>query len=208
MATITFRNGHTVDCEAIIRDIMDGNERGEELLHLALVKGLRYFAVRQVGLDDADECVNDTFLALVRKIREGAVEKPEALLSYARTILHRIICARYTQRKKWQTDVDFDTFAATQQDSGMTPEQVVEANQRVEIMRQSLRQLKPKEQEVLFRFYLDGQRPEVICREMNLNETQFRLLKSRSKQKLEEYTAKYLSNSRGKLKVQAFAAAC
>lgn len=187
---------------------MDGNERGEELLHLALVKGLRYFAVRQVGLDDADECVNDTFLALVRKIKEGAVEKPEALLSYARTILHRIICARYTQRKKWQTDVDFDTFAATQQDSGMTPEQVVEANQRVEIMRQSLRQLKPQEQEVLFRFYLDGQRPEIICREMNLNETQFRLLKSRSKQKLEEYTAKYLTNSRRKLKVQAFAAAC
>ena len=84
LATITFRNGHTVDCEAIIQDIMNGNERGEEQLHLALVKGLRYFAVRQVGIDDADECVNDTFLALVRKIRAGAVEKPEALLSYAR----------------------------------------------------------------------------------------------------------------------------
>jgi RNA polymerase sigma-70 factor, ECF subfamily len=208
LATITFRNGHTVDCEAIIRDILRGNERGEELLHLALVKGLRYFAVRQVGIDDADECVNDTFLALVRKIREGAVEKPEALLSYARTILHRIICARYTQRKKWQSDVDFDTLVATKEDSGMTPEQLVEANQRVEIMRQSLRRLRPREQEVLYRFYLDGQTPTVICREMKLNETQFRLLKSRSKQKLEDFTTKYLNNNRGKLRVQAFAAVC
>jgi len=208
LATITFRNGHTVDCEAIIQDIMNGNERGEEQLHLALVKGLRYFAVRQVGIDDADECVNDTFLALVRKIRAGAVEKPEALLSYARTILHRTICARYTQKKKWQSDVDFDTLVSTKQDSGMNPEQLVQANERVEVMRQALKQLRPKEQEVLYRFYLDSQTPEVICREMKLNETQFRLLKSRSKQKLEEYTSKYLNNNRGKLKLQAFAAAC
>ncbi len=197
-----------MDCEAIIRDIMEGNPRGEELLHLALVKGLRYFAVRQVGIDDADECVNDTFLALVRKIREGAVEKPEALLSYARTILHRIICARYTERKKWQSDIDFDTFAATKEDSGMSPEQIVEANQKIEILKQSLAQLKEKEKEVLFRFYLDGQTPATICREMRLNETQFRLLKSRSKQKLEDYTSKYVNNNRGKLRVQAFAAAC
>ena len=90
----------------------------------------------------------------------------------------------------------------------MNPEQMVQANERVEVMRQSLKQLRPKEQEVLYRFYLDSQTPEVICREMKLNETQFRLLKSRSKQKLEEYTSKYLNNNRGKLKVQAFAAAC
>jgi hypothetical protein len=34
---------------------------------------------------------------------------------------------------------------------------------------------------VLIRFYLDEQTPDVICRDMGLTETQFRLIKSRAK---------------------------
>ena len=55
-------------------------------------------------------------------------------------------------------------------------------------MRKNLLALRPKEREVLTRFYLQEQSPEKIQQEMNLTTTQFRLLKSRSKQKLEQIT--------------------
>jgi len=53
--------------------------------------------------------------------------------------------------------------------------------------------LRPKEREVLVRFYLDEQDGDTIQREMGLSATQYRLLKSRSKQKLETITSKTLT---------------
>jgi DNA-directed RNA polymerase specialized sigma24 family protein len=53
-------------------------------------------------------------------------------------------------------------------------------------MRKGLERLKPAQREILTRFYVQGQKPEQIRREMNLTATQFRLMKSRSKQVLEK----------------------
>lgn len=198
----------TVNYGAMIELVMAKDPRGEELLYKALTKGLRYLAIRQVGIDDADECVNDTFIALLMKVREGALAEPSALLSYARTILQRIIWTKYSERKKNQSDMDFDVAALTVKDNAPGPDRVFEGNQRIEIMKQGLAQLKPSENEILVRFYLKGQDSEVICREMELTETQFRLLKSRSKQKLEDYTCRLLRKTQQTSKPAAYAAVC
>ncbi len=52
--------------------------------------------------------------------------------------------------------------------------------------------MKPLEQEVPRRFYLHGQREEQICRELNMSETSFRLLKSRAKTRLVEATQRVM----------------
>jgi DNA-directed RNA polymerase specialized sigma24 family protein len=49
-----------------------------------------------------------------------------------------------------------------------------------------LNSLPKRDREVLARFYLEEQRPERICREMGLSETQFRLVKSRAKARFGE----------------------
>jgi RNA polymerase sigma-70 factor (ECF subfamily) len=46
--------------------------------------------------------------------------------------------------------------------------------------------LSDRDREILTRFYLDEQTQEQICGEMNLTETQFRLLKSRAKARFGE----------------------
>jgi hypothetical protein len=66
-------------------------------------------------------------------------------------------------------------------------------------MRASLLSLRPKEREILTRFYLQEQSQETIQQEMNLTETQYRLLKSRSKQKLERITRKTIPPPKPKL---------
>lgn len=61
------------------------------------------------------------------------------------------------------------------------PEQEAILHNKTEIMKKALASLKPRDREILVRFYLREQRPEQICQEMNLSETQFRLIKSRAK---------------------------
>ena len=60
------------------------------------------------------------------------------------------------------------------------------SRQKVEVMLEVLREMSPRDREVLTRFYLREQSQEQICRDMRLTDTQFRLLKSRAKARFGE----------------------
>jgi DNA-directed RNA polymerase specialized sigma24 family protein len=51
-----------------------------------------------------------------------------------------------------------------------------------------------RDREVLVRFYLKEEDPDIICREMELTETQFRLIKSRAKARFGELGRTRLAN--------------
>lgn len=193
-ATQTTEAG-SVNAETIITLIQAGDPRGEELLYSVFTRGLRYLAIRKLGYEEADEVVHDTFIALTQKIKEGALREPAALFKYARTILERMIGNRYTERRKWQRDVDFEVIATTHPDKAPTPESALEAAMKTKVMRQGLSTLRPREREILVRFYLQEQDQERIRREMNLTDTQYRLLKSRSKQKLGDYATAFMAGA-------------
>ena len=56
-----------------------------------------------------------------------------------------------------------------------------------------LKSLPQRDREILIRFYLHEQRPEQICEDMNLSETQFRLIKSRAKARFGELGKRRMS---------------
>ena len=62
-------------------------------------------------------------------------------------------------------------------------------------MHTSLQVLSQRNRDILERFYLEEQRPEQICEEMDLTETQFRLLKSRAKSKFGEIGRRQLTSN-------------
>jgi hypothetical protein len=62
-----------------------------------------------------------------------------------------------------------------------TPEQSLIQREKIELMQIIMRELRPRDVEVLNRFYFLDQMEEQIRSEMNLTATQFRLLKSRAK---------------------------
>jgi RNA polymerase sigma-70 factor (ECF subfamily) len=68
-------------------------------------------------------------------------------------------------------------------DIGSNPEVTAIARQRVDLARSVLEKMTSRDREILSRFYLREQSQEQICTEMDLSETQFRLLKSRAKQR-------------------------
>jgi RNA polymerase sigma factor (sigma-70 family) len=71
-------------------------------------------------------------------------------------------------------------------DGGRNPEQTMAFQQKVDFMLEILNELSERDREILTRFYLDEQTQEEICQDMNLTETQFRLLKSRAKARFGE----------------------
>jgi RNA polymerase sigma-70 factor, ECF subfamily len=181
------------NAETIIGLILSGDSRGEEILYSALTKGLRYLAIRKVGYEQADECVHDTFIALMGKIKAGALREPAALLKYARVILERKIGLIYDERRRCASDVDFDTITATRCDEAPSSYQNLETAMKAKLMKQALGSLQTREREILLRFYIQEQTQEQIRAEMNLTETQYRLLKSRSKQKLTGYASSFMN---------------
>jgi RNA polymerase sigma-70 factor, ECF subfamily len=181
------------NAETIIRLILARDSRGEEMLYSVLRKGLRYLAIRKVGYEQADECVHDTFIALTEKIKAGALREPAALLKYARVILGRKIGLIYDERRRCPADVDFETIAAARSDEAPSSYQNLEKAMKAKMMEQGLAALQPREREILVRFYLQEQSQEQILSEMNLTETQYRLFKCRTKQKLTQYASLFMN---------------
>jgi len=62
-----------------------------------------------------------------------------------------------------------------------SPERKIIDKQSLELARRVLSSLHRRDREVLTRFYLAGQSASEICSEMDLSDTQFRLIKSRAK---------------------------
>ena len=182
-------------CERIVTLIMAGDSQGEELLYSTFSRGLRYLAAKHCP-EFADDCCHDTILTVTRQIKGGQLKTPAALPGYINIVLKRTAWNKKLESERLGANDDvFTTVVQTRSDDRHDPQRMLEVEERAKILREGLQSLKPQEQEILTRFYLKGERPEVICEEMNLTETQFRLNKSRSKQKLETFTMKRLRST-------------
>ena len=156
----------------------------------------------QLGPQELDDRLHDTFLIVVNAVRRGDLREPERLMGFVRTVVRRQVAAYIEQAVHQRRDLtDFD-FGFTVADSKQNPEQEAIVGQRAELMKNTLSVLSEKDREILTRFYLKEQPQEQICREMDLSETQFRLLKSRAKAKFGEIGRKSLAAGRV-LSVQA-----
>lgn len=182
-------------CERIVTLILAGDSQGEELLYSTFSRGLRYLAAKHCP-EFADDCCHDTILTVTRQIKGGQLKTPAALPGYINIVLKRTAWnKRLESERLGANDEVFTTVVQTRSDDRCDPQRMLEVEERAKILREGLRSLKPQEQEILTRFYLKGEKPEYICQQMNLTETQFRLNKSRSKQKLESFTSKRLRTS-------------
>jgi RNA polymerase sigma factor (sigma-70 family) len=185
----------SVACEQIVSLILAGDAQGEELLYSTFSRGLRYLAAKHCP-EYAEDCVHDAILTVTRQIKEGQLKTPAALPGYLNIVLKRTAWNKKLESEKLgANDEVFSTVVQTRSDDKADPQRLLEIQERAKILREGLNSLKPQEREILTRFYLSGERPEYICQQMNLTETQFRLNKSRSKQKLEAYTTKRLRST-------------
>ena len=179
----------------LVAQIKAGEDSGMEQLYKLFSRGIRYYLCRQLGPQELEDKVHDTFLIVVNAIKRGDLREPERLMGFVRTVVRRQVAAYietavHTRRE--QTDLE---SGVTVIDRTQNPEREAMARQKAELMRSALDALSARDREILVRFYLQEQTQEQICREMSLNETQFRLMKSRAKAKFGEVGRKKLTSN-------------
>ncbi len=165
----------------VVEQIRRGDDAGMEELYRVFEKGIRFYFCRQLGIQELDDKVHDTFLIVVQAILRGDLREPERLMGFVRTVVRRQVAAcidHIIQSRRDEQELEVGGRVA---DSRRDPEQAAAFRQKVKFMRDVLDELGPKDREVLTRFYLEEQSQEDICRDMHLTDTQFRLLKSRAK---------------------------
>ncbi len=170
----------------LVERIRRGDPAGMEQLYAVFARGVRFYLCRQIGPEELDDRVHDTFLIVVQAIQRGELREPERLMGFVRTVVRRQVAAyieRAVQTRRGQTELHPGMPIS---DSRSNPEQQLLARQKVEIMMKVLESISHRDREILTRFYLLGQSQQQICREMKLTETQFRLLKSRAKARFGE----------------------
>ncbi|MGC8761897.1 MAG: RNA polymerase sigma factor [Bryobacteraceae bacterium] len=156
-----------------------------------------FFRARRIDQMQAEDLAQDVFLKVLAQIEAGALQEPERLFGYMRTIALRVYAAHVCEAVQGPETVPASEAPERLRDLRKGPESQLLEQERWELARHVLASMKPREREILTRFYLYGQDPETICREMGLTATQYRLLKSRAKSRFGELGKRKLE--RGKL---------
>jgi|ERR1017187_2950387 RNA polymerase sigma-70 factor (ECF subfamily) len=181
-----------VNWQWLVSRIRLGDDAAMTELYQIFARGIRFHLCRQLGSQELDDKVHDTFLIVVQAIRRGDLREPERLMGFVRTIVRRQVSAYIEDaihRRREQAEIDCGVRLV---DHGCTPEQTAMDQQRKELVASILNKMNGRDREILTRFYLQEQTQEQICEDMSLTETQFRLLKSRAKARFGEIGKKKL----------------
>jgi RNA polymerase sigma-70 factor, ECF subfamily len=168
----------------LVQRVRNGEPSALEDLYQVFSGRIRFHLWRQLGAQDLTDRVHDIFLIVTQSIQSGELREPDRLMGYVQTVVRRQIAGQiHTRREQRQKWLQLE-FGPVLRDLHPSPEHRVIRRQRSEMARRIMGAMRAREREVLMRFYLQEQAAEEICREMQLSETQFRLLKSRAKARL------------------------
>ena len=150
----------------------------EELYSAAFPDVRRWFSHR-LGVQYADDRTHDTYLATIRAIINGDPREPDRLPGFIHVIAHRHFgsSVRSLRQSRFR-EIAPDNL--TLLDPACDLDRAIIARERRDWVKRALCALPPEHREILERFYVLEQTSEQICREMELTETQFRLLKWRA----------------------------
>jgi RNA polymerase sigma factor (sigma-70 family) len=178
----------------LVDRIRSGQTDGMEELYRLFSKGIRLYLCRQLGAQEVDDKVHDTFVLVVHAIRRAELREPQRLMGFVRTIVRRQVAAHihqmvHSRREQIETESSIQIA-----DPHENPEETAIFQQRADLLKRVLGELPMREREILTRFYLREETHVQICSEMALTETQFRLLKSRAKARFGELGKKKLAH--------------
>lgn len=180
------------DWDSIVRLVACGDSAACENLYVQF-SSYRCFFGRSVERSDADDLFHELIIDVVTQIKNGLLREPARLAGYVRVIAIRKLRDFITERSRARTShADLDTTPL--QYGGDDPEAETIARENRNIALRILTDLPTRDREVLIRFYLYGELAERIQAELSLTPTQFRLIKSRAKQRFTQKCKRQLAN--------------
>jgi DNA-directed RNA polymerase specialized sigma24 family protein len=141
-----------VDWPELVARIRRGDESGMEDLYRMFARGIRFYLCRQLGSQELDDKIHDTFLIVVQAIRRGELREPERLMGFVRTVVRRQVAAHIDElvhNRREQLHMDVGVRIA---DVRRNPEQNAALNEKIDLMLEVLQQLSERDREILTRF--------------------------------------------------------
>lgn len=184
------------DWSHLVERIRDGDPSGMEEMYKMFSTGIRFLLYRQLGPQDLDDKVHDVFVIITQAICNGELREPERLMGYVHTVVRRQVAShidRAVHLRRNRVDVDFQESVSDQRPD---PEREAIERESLGLAMRILQSIPKRDREVLTRFYLNEEPAEEICRNMDLSETQFRLIKSRAKARFGELGKRRLASRR------------
>jgi RNA polymerase sigma-70 factor, ECF subfamily len=175
----------------LVARLQAGDGKAMEELYSMFSNGVRYYLARQLGRDDIEDRLHDSFLVVVEAIQSGELRDPRFIRTVVKRTVSSSISRQMTARRR---NID-DERTANVSDPAATPERALLFRQQAAIVREVLSELSGRDREILSRFYVQEQSALQICEEMDLTVTQFRLLKSRAKNRFGELGRKRVQKS-------------
>ena len=169
--------------EQIAEQIRLGDSAGMEALYEAFGRGLRFYFLQQLSIEDVDDMIHDAFVAVVTKIRAGAVLEPARLGGYVRGIAHNQVASYISEKIRRRVHAVELTPLLPLTEPGPSPEKATIQRQLQQFAQRVLSAMPLIDRQILIRFYQWEQSAEQICEELRLSPTQFRLRKSRAKER-------------------------
>lgn len=195
-------NDHTEDsgdsesCAELVKlvDRIHSRETdGMAELYQMFSNSIRFYLCHQLGPQEMNDKVHDTFVIVVEAIQFGELRDASRLMGFIRTVARRQVSLHIdnvVQTRRRQMDLDATVRLA---DLRRNPEERAIFRQRSELLVRVLGELSNLDRKILTRYYLLEESPDEICSDMALTETQFRLLKSRAKARFGELGKKKLA---------------
>jgi RNA polymerase sigma factor (sigma-70 family) len=126
----------------------------------------------------AAELAQEVLMRAVRRIRAGALQKSGSLAAFLQGIGGHVV-REHVGKEKLPLRVALED-AGPASDPAAGPEARAIESENARLARRLLGNLRPRDREVLNRFYLKGQSKDEICADLGLNGGQFDQIKSRA----------------------------
>jgi len=163
----------SVDYGRLVTRIIEGDAGAEEELvnHFedAVLHIIRRIAKNSSLVEDFSQ---DTFLTVIRKIRNGDLQQPESLGSFiANTArFHTIEQLRRLRQRTVSENLD---QAEDVPDTAPNRLDELQASEQHAEVRKLVRELRPRYRELLLRFYINEEAKAAICADLRLTSAQF-----------------------------------
>lgn len=79
----------SVNWHDLVDRIKRNDDSGMEELYGLFARGIRFYLCRQLGAQELEDKIHDTFLIVVQAVRRGDLREPERLMGFVRTVVRR-----------------------------------------------------------------------------------------------------------------------
>lgn len=167
----------------LVARIQRGDHSAEQQLIEHYQRGLLLVIRRQTTADIARDVMQETWRVALESIRKGALREPEKLANYLVQIGRNQVIMYY--RRHRNSGLDSDNIPEAEDHQG--PLELLEIEQARRLAHQLLKELHTdRDREILYRYYLQEDEKDDICKDMNLTDLHFNRVIHRAKQRLRQ----------------------